>query len=208
MSDDAAPAPAPAPAPRAEPDSAELPACQAASDTAPRWYELDAHDRLIAVDPAWDDFALANDGVQANSALVLGRPLRDFLSDDATLMFVEALLQAARLTRRARSVAYRCDGPGQMRRFLMTATPFDNGHVRVEHALQCSEARAPAPHYRSARNARWLRCSQCLALREPGLPWIPVDLLPPHLLAVSEREVTYGVCGDCLCLAGGTARTS
>jgi hypothetical protein len=185
------------------PAPADLPVCQDKPSSAPRWYELDARDRLIAVDPAWDEFALANDGAQAHSAAVLGRLLRDFLTDDATLMFVEALLQAARLTLRPRTVAYRCDGPGQMRRYRMTATPLDNGHVRVEHELQGSEARAPTPRYRFARAATWMRCSQCLALREIGHPWIPADLLPPHLLAVRERDVSYGVCGDCLRTCGG-----
>lgn len=182
------------------------PTCGDAAERGPRWYELDAHDRLTAVDPAWDEFALANDGAQAKSARVLGRPLREFLTDDATLMFVDALLQATRLTRRPRTVSYRCDGPGQMRRFLMTATPLDDGRVRVDHELQCSEARAPAPRYRFAPAATWWRCSQCLAVREPGMPWIPADLLPPHMLALSEREVRYGVCGDCLCQSGGKAR--
>ena len=189
------------------PDPADADACLPSVDSAPRWYELDAHDRLIAVDPDWDDFALANDGDEAKSAQVLGRPLRDFLTDDATHMFVDALLQATRLTKRARTVSYRCDGPGRMRRYQMTATPLANGHVRVDHELQCAEARAPAPRYRFAPAAAWWRCSQCLALREPGMPWIPADLLPPHMLAMSEREVRYGVCGDCLCRSGGTAST-
>lgn len=202
------PAPAPAPPPAGSPaEPADSNADQAASSAAPRWYELDARDRLIAVDPDWDEFALANDGERAKSVQVLGRPLRDFLTDDATHMFVDALLQATRLTGRARTVSYRCDGPGLMRRFLMTATPLEGGRVRVDHELQSAEARPPAPRYRFSPAAAWWRCSQCLAVREPGMPWVPADLLPPHLLAMSEREVRYGVCGDCLCRSGGVTRT-
>lgn len=179
--------------------------CQSPARQAPRWYVLDAQDGLIAVDPAWDEFALANDGALASSSNVLGRPLREFLVDDATLMFVEALLQATRLTGRPRTVSYRCDGPGLMRRYLMTATPLEGGQVRVDHELQCSEPRPAATRYRYAPTAAWWRCSQCLALREPGMPWIPADLLPPHLLAIGDREVRYGVCGDCLCQSGGSS---
>jgi hypothetical protein len=204
VTDDQAPGSAPG---EPAPGPADASGCQPSADSAPRWYELDAHDRLIAVDPDWDAFALANDGGQAKSAQVLGRPLRDFLTDDATLMFVEALLQATRLTRRARSVSYRCDGPDRMRRYRMTATPLAHGHVRVDHELQCADARALAPRYRFDPAAAWWRCSQCLALREPGMPWVPADLLPPHLLALSECEVRYGVCGDCLCRSGGIAST-
>ena len=62
------------------PDPADAAACLPSVDSAPRWYELDAHDRLIAVDPDWDAFALANDGdittlAGAQGALMCATPL-------------------------------------------------------------------------------------------------------------------------------------
>ncbi|MFM2066876.1 MAG: hypothetical protein RLZZ584_1785 [Pseudomonadota bacterium] len=162
-----------------------------------RWYELDGDNRLVGVDPGWDEFALANHAEQACAAVVLGHRLDEFLRDDSTLMFVDAVLQAARLTGRPRLVNYRCDAPEQSRRFQMRAVPLPGGHVRIEHLSAGQTARPLLPTYRYNPQARRLRCSQCLALREPGGSWLAVDLQRADPRRPEPLEVAYGVCPPC-----------
>ncbi|MEY2654886.1 MAG: hypothetical protein RLZZ524_1914 [Pseudomonadota bacterium] len=142
------------------------------------WYEVDAENRLRAVSADWDVFARANDGDGALTRRVLGRPLTDFLTGDATRMFVRAVFEATRVTGRPRSLPYRCDAPDRTRQLEMTVTPLGGGALRVEHRLLASEPRqrrAPlrALHADEPGPARWLRCSQCLrlAMPGPGSPW-------------------------------------
>jgi hypothetical protein len=180
-------------------------AAAATAASATRWYELDVDDRLVACDPQWDVFADHNEGAAARAGQVVGRRLRDFLTDDATLMFVESVLQAARLTGRPRSVAYRCDAPELARRFRMTVVPLAHGHVRVEHELLGSQPRAAGVWFRYAAGSSWLRCSQCLALCRLGGRWLGADLLPRQFLAATERQVDYTVCDACATGAGHEA---
>lgn len=180
------------------------------ADPIASWYEVDADDRLSAVSPDWDLFAQANDGPGALSRRVLGRPLLDFLTGDATRMFIRAVFEATRLTRRARTLPYRCDAPDLLRQLEMTVSPLPRGGLRIEHRLLASEPRrrrlalrAQPPH--DPRPPRWLRCSQCLrlAMPGPGSPWPDRDLvddpLDPEASAgpVPPLPVRDLVCPDC-----------
>lgn len=100
-----------------------------------RWYRLDARNVVLAVDPYWDQFALANGGESACSARVIGRPLRDFIQGDTCHMFIDALIEAVRLTGRPRRVPYRCDAPAVVRQFELVITPMDEGELLFEHRL-------------------------------------------------------------------------
>ncbi len=148
------------------------------NDPIASWYEVDANDRLLAVSPDWDVFAQANDGPGALSRHVLGRPLLDFLTGDATRMFIRAVFEATRVTRQPRTLPYRCDAPDLTRQLEMTVTPLARNALRVEHRLLASQARQRraalrALHPHDGGPPRWLRCSQCLrlAMPGPGSPW-------------------------------------
>jgi hypothetical protein len=187
------------------------------TETVAAWYRLDADDRLVAVDPAWDNFARANEGGAACAALVLGRPLRDFLSGDATRMFLESALQAARLTGRARTLPYRCDAPGRQRELEMVITPQPDGGALVEHRLLATRERPPTARFRTTSAAapadagplgHWRRCSQCLRVQGPGpdrawhgaARWARTE---PAAAAGRSVPVVDTVCHDCTVMARG-----
>lgn len=176
------------------------------------WYLLDAQDRIEAVSPDWDRFALRNNGAGALAAQVLGRPLQDFLSGDATRMFLAAAIEAARITGRPRALPYRCDAPDRQRQLEMVLRPLEQQRVRVEHRLLHSRERprslfqkvlGPERHtadqHPRAVLRPWRRCSQCQTLCDPLLAaphWRPAHALqarlaPPPLLVRDE------VCPDC-----------
>jgi hypothetical protein len=203
------------------PTPQESPAATRPGGHQDRWYELDAQDRIVSVDEAWDHFAQDNDGPEATAGRVLGRRLADFLAGDPTRMFMDVVLQAARLTGQPRELPYRCDGPGHMRRFLMRVIPMAAGRVRVEHHLVETAERRPSPRFIERAQARRLRCSLCLAVRRPGGLWVGVDALQPgdlhdaadppanragELVPVAEEQgrplapvaVLHSLCPDCL----------
>lgn len=163
------------------------------------WYLLDARDRLVDVCPEWD--AVARAGGATTGSLrggVLGRPLAAFISGDVTRMFLEAAVQAARLTGRARQLPYRCDTPTAQRRMEMTLVPLADGQVRVEHRI--TDVR-PLPALMDMRAApagsapRLWRCSMCLRLRPGGR----TEWLSPASLAAGAvpLEVHYAICPRC-----------
>lgn len=152
------------------------------------FYRVDAGDRIVALSPDWDDHALANGGEGAVSALLLGRPLLDFLAGDTTRMFVAAAVQAVRRVGQTRELPYRCDTPTERCHYRMLLTPEPDGCVLVSHELLSSVPRAPLP-LRSSR-VGW-RCSLCSSVRLMGSSeWLDTDVMP------REPEV-FDICHSC-----------
>lgn len=148
-------------------------------------YLVDRLNRIIDVDEDWD----AATGSTARGAglmrdRIIGRPLEGFMSGDATRMFMRAALDAARLLGQTRALPYRCDGPGQLRRFEMVIRPVGDGRVQVDHRLVLAQARAPRRHAPDADTAPGWRCSQCLRVRRVGSDeWLDLDIEHGALLA-------------------------
>lgn len=169
------------------------------------WYRLDAQDRIVAVDPSWDEFALANAGVGACASRVIGRPLLDFVLGDPTRMLLEAGLMATRMTGRPRSIAYRCDAPDLRRDLVMTLTPTPDGGVLVEHHLTSAQPRALAVHVQPSGHptaSGWWRCSQCQRLSAPGAHqpavWLDSGTPLPANSAGLPLTVHEVVCDACV----------
>jgi hypothetical protein len=165
------------------------------SVSADRWYRVDAGGTIVDVDPDWDRFALANGGERATRHCVLGRPLSDFLTGDITRMYLDAALDAARMTGQPRVLAYRCDSPWQRRWLEMTLQPLPGGDVQVGHRLMRTEPRNSATRVRYVPPARtsWYRCSQCLRLLAGAKPTPDDDTASHDQLAVADT-----VCDRCL----------
>jgi hypothetical protein len=111
---------------------------------------------------------LANGGGEgATRAVVIGRPLVDFVAGDAARMFVNTMLDSARLLGSLRVLPYRCDSPTRRRRFAMTVTAQAGGLVLFQHHLVLDEPRPdPAMRQQAGATIRW-RCSQCPWARQP-----------------------------------------
>jgi len=163
------------------------------------WYEIDAAGCVMAVCPEWD--AVARQGGGAAGALqagVIGRPLHQFISGDATRMYMDAALQAVRLLGQPRRLRYRCDTPTVRRSLEMTLVPLGGGGVRIQHGLIEQQPRLRPlvclPDERPAGEGAggvW-RCSLCLRLQPAGQPWqAPEQVASPRLV------VRYTVCPRC-----------
>lgn len=171
------------------------------------WYEIDREDRLRALSSDWDAFADGNAGPGARAGQVLGRPLRSFIAGDVPRMFIEAALQAVRLTGRPRTLGYRCDAPAVERLLTMTLVPLDDGGVRVEHQVVSARQRETVPAFRTVPPGEWTqtrpgarprwRCSQCLRLSVSlSGPWS--DAAPLDATSAPVVDVRYTLCPVCV----------
>lgn len=163
-------------------------------------YTLDRSDRIVAVDnPAWDTFALENEGARACAAHVVGARLADAITGDPVRMFMAAILMRVRASGQPETVPYRCDSDRVKRFYTMTLTPFPDNGVRVTHDLHHHEPGAVTVRVRPASGTRGvLRCSLCCRIDE-GQGWAdPFD-------GGRDRDlrVVHTVCPDC---KGGTIR--
>lgn len=158
------------------------------SATCQVFYEIDSHDRIVALNAEWDTQAAQGDGgPQCTAAAIIGRPLMDIMAGDATRMFIRSALQAVRLLGQTRRLPYRCDSPTDRRRFEMIISPLPAGGVRIEHVLVEQSPRLPGLQRlaRAGHMAAGWCCSQCLSVKPMGAnEWQPPETLDTTLLAV------------------------
>jgi hypothetical protein len=165
-------------------------------------YRIDAGGRLAYVSGAWNAFAAANGAPHLVSALVLGRPLRDFISDPETRYIVEALVRRATATGEIIQVSVRCDAPHERRRLEMRVVPLGEGVVEFRTRPQALEGRETVPMLdRGApRTAELLKmCSWCNRVRvDDG--WHEVEVAVDRLglfEAAALPALTHGICREC-----------
>ena len=167
-----------------------------------QWYLLDAADRIIAVDPYWDQFALTNNGGGACAARIIGQPLLHFISGDTPRMFMSAVLTGVRLTGKPRQLPYRCDSPTQLRQLEMLIRRLPGDQIRVEHRLLHALPQHSLHTLRGVsgtvtpRRPPMLRCSQCLLVHRPAFGWTEPDQLP-----AGRHDFVETICPRCAVLA-------
>ncbi len=163
-------------------------------------YRLDRNHRIIWLDGPWDRFAEDNDGAEAQSAAVIGKPLWRFIRGDATRMWLQALFQLARVGGRRVEKPCRCDSPELRRHMNMAVTALPDGSLLVELELLREEPRdsrlevMPLEH-----GPRSACCSVCGRLHWRGA-WREADE------AVGGEETViaawYTVCPECRASVG------
>jgi hypothetical protein len=170
----------------------------------PVCYWVDISDVIVDISPGWDIFARQNNAPELDVRRVVGRNLLDFISGDATKMYVRTLIQSVRLLRRPIIRTYRCDSPDTRREMEMRITLEGTGLIRWEHRILQEQTLCqrldfkvvqtptpPTPKY-------VVRCSVCNRLKAPQ-GWSEPDYAPS---LPSEPDgkipVIYGVCPECL----------
>ncbi len=97
----------------------------------PVCYALDASDLIVSVNDAWQTFAVANNGAHLLRDRIIGRPIWDFISDDATRLVYDILFRQVRDGGRSQ-FDYRGDSPDRRRQMHLTISPGRLGHVLLE----------------------------------------------------------------------------
>jgi len=160
---------------------------------------LDADLRIVYCNPAWDQFALANQGEQAQSRFVIGSRITDFIPL-GLMPFYERVFAEAR--RAVVEFNYLCPSPELSRGFRVQVMPLrPEGGFAMIHSLQveerslCAPSANPAAHYVHTNGFVRL-CSHCRrACRvDDAGQW---DWVPAYL-SQTRIKVTHGLCPVCL----------
>ena len=171
----------------------------AENEQEPIVYWLDSAHHIVAVDGPWDRFALDNEGGAACAERVIGRPLRHFISGDDARMWMDTLLQLAKLTGEMLERPYRCDSPELQRFMSMRLVPEHSGMMRVEHHLLSIQQRIRPVRFLAVSSPQpglRLRCSVCGRIKEQE-EWLEAEHLGGTGSAPAKFRVAYTVCPSC-----------
>lgn len=161
-------------------------------------YLLDCENRIMSVHGPWDEFAIENGGNDALAVDVCGRPLWDFVEDDDTRTWLEAIFEFVRLRGEIVQRPYRCDSPQLKRYMQMIIAPRAEGVLRVEHQMLRTEPRRFPVEIEyggeHATNNMKLRCSLCGCIKN-GDRW--EEPTPEHAQPGPHILVAYTVCDGC-----------
>jgi hypothetical protein len=169
---------------------------------------IDADDRLVAVNHAWDAFARDNGAPQLVAPLP-GRPIWQSFASGEVRELWRLLIDRVRHERVEARVPFRCDAPGMRRWFQMTIMPGRHGTVSFRSALVFEEPRPTVSliDLRAERDAAGPSvevCSLC-SRGHDGARWSDLeDLMRRRRLleAPLVPPVAYGVCPACEALLG------
>ena len=168
-------------------------------------YVLDNQDRIISFSGAWDEFAKENGGTNLSSIDVYGRSIWDFVTGDATRMWLDAVFQYARLRGLKVERPYRCDSPDLKRFMRMRVVPEQASILRIEHEILSTEQRIASVIIKcgsiTMKNTRQ-RCSICGRLKNIGGWQEPHE---DHVNGPGGIIVIYTVCEDCQRSMPGTS---
>ena len=174
-------------------------------------YCIDADDRLVAVNHAWDAFARDNGAPQLVAPLA-GRPIWQSFASGEVRELWRLLIDRVRHEQVEARVPFRCDAPDMRRWFEMTITPGRHGTVSFRSALVFEEPRPTVSliDLRAERDAAGPAvevCSLCSRAHD-GARWSDLeDLMRRRRLLEAPQvpPVAYGVCPACEGLLGAGA---
>jgi hypothetical protein len=161
-------------------------------------YAVDDHDRIVAVNEAWDRFAKLTDSPGVLATAVLQSSLWDHVSDTTLRHLWRLLLAKVRQTREAIELSCRCDGPDVARDLRLDISSTDGATVVIRSAVVGERPREPLS-VTAAADWHLTMCSWCNSIRI-DVEWIELEaavarlhLLPgPH-----HPQLTHGLCESC-----------
>ncbi|HEX6881059.1 MAG TPA: hypothetical protein VF135_11890, partial [Terriglobales bacterium] len=168
--------------------------------------QLDADLSIVYCNPAWDEFALSNDGDAAVSALVCGRSIMDFVPEPLT-GFYEAAFQSAK--EGIVEFEYECSSGDVFRRFKMQifANRLLGGYTQLNSLVVADpmdlHRHLERGHVYVGENGLIRVCSHCRRSRRvhPLEFW---DWVPAHLASFQDN-ITHGLCPVCRAYFYGAA---
>lgn len=173
---------------------------------------VDKLNRIIAVDDKWlDEAELGNAEDKLQPEKIMEHFLADYIQDDNTTMYVEAILALCRLRNEKVYRPYRCDSPTHKRFMELELIPQSLGQVKMVHYLLKEEAfenevtiedigkslkSKQKTNANKATRSYYLRCSMCNALKAPDSEeWRdPGEISTPNL---NHFKVIHTVCKNC-----------
>ncbi len=169
-------------------------------------YVVDADNRIVSVNEAWDDFAAENNGISVLAERVIGRNLFEFITDPSTQHIYRQMLARIRGGIDLR-FSYRCDSP-DCRRLMEMQVRGSDAQGGVEFRSITLEAHSREPlHLPQADGGTEAEpetlqraCGWCNRLEVDGV-WMEIEDAVTRLRMMERHTapmVTHGMCADCL----------
>jgi hypothetical protein len=165
-------------------------------------YLVDAEDRIVSVDGEWSRFAAENDGAELQPDKVVGRPLWDFIADEATQELYQHVLERVR-SGQPTELILRCDAPDRRRLIEMRVTLQREGTVAFNVHQLCERSRQWQPLLAKSTprtTKRVLTCSWCNRVHAGTEEWLEVEDAINRLELTGEAELPwleFVICPDC-----------
>lgn len=165
-------------------------------------YEIDARDRIIAVDDEWLRFAQQNDAPHLTRSAVINKDIYAFMSGDALIDAYRKIFGAIRRRKLSDPVRipFRCDTHDRKRIMELLIKPSGNEGLMLCGVLRQETLRPSVPlmDHRQVRNADISVpiCARCRKVQPPGGMWQEVEeaFADPHVPVPTLKE---HLCPDC-----------
>lgn len=176
-------------------------------------YRVDATDRLIAFNQAWDEFAEENGAPWLRGADLAGHSLWEYVAAPEIQQIFRVLLGRVRSGRKALALPFRCDAPALRRHMEMEIRPLPDNQLEFCCRLLRVEPRDPVVLDRSRSRDpvhRLLRmCSWCNRFDVGGGKWEEIENAAAQVDlfgAVHPAFISHGICDECLDLLEGNEK--
>lgn len=167
-------------------------------------YTIDKDNRIISVGEGWEHASIiggAQDYLEKNK--IIGHFINEYISDEATQIYYDAIFKSCRLNQEVITNEYRCDSPSHQRFMKTTFTPHENGNITLFNETlyqvpfqQKLFIEDKTKEITDSSSNIMKRCSICNCLQShDNLKWIE-----PKMIAGKENlhiDVVHTVCSDC-----------
>jgi hypothetical protein len=168
-------------------------------------WAVDAQGRIDSVGGLWVSFAQANQGEDTLPPGILGRSILDFISPAGAREMVQYLIETVHRVGTPLRVPYRCDSPGELRRFELTIHPRPDGGTQFESRIQDVVIRDRPLEILDAAAERSdeqvILCAWCKAVEDPeeSGKWDSLDaaIRQLNLLDPPFPQLSHGLCPSC-----------
>ncbi len=167
-------------------------------------YVLDRRYCIVYCNPAWNSFALENDGKNLEREIVTGKPCLDVIPSSLRPFYESAFATVSQLNQPWEH-DYECSSPEKYRVFHMRVLPLHGTHLLVENSLFIERSHGPNGDETPADHSKYIdqngmvamcaHCRKTLAV-DPGgqnnWEWIPSYLIS------TPAPVSHCLCPTCL----------
>ena len=164
-------------------------------------YWLDATDRIIKVSSSWNNLATVTNSQAILEEKIVGQRLWVFIQGSTTRLWVDAVLNYARISGKAVEKQYRCDSPTDKQFMLMRVIPLSREILEVQCNVEATVPLKTRIEFTTANTfipSLTTRCSICNRLKiKQG--WLEPDdeQITNYLDTRTSVKVIYGVCPTC-----------
>lgn len=167
-------------------------------------YRIDQECNISSLSSNWLSFALDNEGGEKNvPAVVLGKPLWNFISGEETRHLYQIILKEVRSNNKSFQLPFRCDSPDMRRYLQLSVIPLEGGSIEFQSRILRTEPRENIRLLEKniARSEDFLlMCSTCKRVKVADFLWEETDRAITVLkLFENERlpQITHGMCPVC-----------